>query len=85
MPGIQPLLNELRDLAKFKGKLVSQIVLNWNIQKGFLVLVGARNVQQVKENLGALGWNLKPNEVESIDLVASKIKKKLVQNSFQSN
>ena len=82
---MKPLLEELRVLSKSKGKTVSQIVLNWNIQKGFLVLVGVRNIQQVKDNLGAVGWNLKPNEVEALDRAAAKVKKQLVQNSFQSN
>lgn len=80
-----PLLDTLRDIAKSKRKSVSQVALNWNIQKGFLVLVGARTVSQVKENLGALGWDLKPEEVDEIDISASKVKKQLVQNSFQSD
>ena len=82
---MRPLLGTLRDIAKLKRKSVSQVVLNWNIQKGFLVLVGARSVSQVKENIGALGWNLKPEEVTEIDIAAVKVKKQLVQNSFQSD
>lgn len=85
MPAMKPLLGTLREIAKLKRKSVSQVVINWNIQKGFLVLVGARSVAQVKENLGGLGWNLKPEEVLEIDISASKVKKQLVQNSFQSD
>jgi pyridoxine 4-dehydrogenase len=59
--------------------------LNWNVQKGFLLLVGARNIEQVKENLGATGWKLDNSEIEVLDTVARKTKKQFVQNSFQSN
>ena len=52
LPAITPLLNELRSIAKYRHKTVSQIALNWIIQKGFLVLVGARTIEQAKENIG---------------------------------
>jgi pyridoxine 4-dehydrogenase len=60
-----------------------QVVLNWNLRRGFLVLVGARTPQQVEENLGALGWELAPGEQETIDTAARKVRKQMVQNSFQ--
>lgn len=83
LPLMQPLLKELRDIAQQRRKTVAQVALNWNLQKGFLVLVGIRSVQQAKENLAAAGWALTAAEVESIDRAAAKIPKSLVQNPNQ--
>ena len=85
LPKIEPLLAVLRAVAKARGKTVAQVALNWNLQKGFLLLVGARTVEQAKENLGALGWALSGPEVAAIDQAASAIKVQLVQNSFQTD
>ena len=49
------------------------------MQKGFLVLVGIRSVNQAKENLGALGWALTTAEVEALDRAAKKVPKQLIQ------
>ena len=85
LPKLQNLLNVLRDIAKKRNKTVSQVVLNWNLQKGFLLLVGIRNIQQAKENLGAVGWALSDGEIMEIDNAARKVKGQLVQNSFQTD
>lgn len=83
LPAIEPLLAVLRDIARSRRKTVSQVALNWNLQKGFLVLVGFRTVNQIKENLGAVGWALSRAEMEEIDKAAKKIKKTLIQNPNQ--
>ncbi|MEJ0042731.1 MAG: hypothetical protein WDM81_11185 [Rhizomicrobium sp.] len=31
------------------------------------VVIGARNEQQLKDNLGAIGWNLTPEQVKVLD------------------
>lgn len=84
LPVIQPLLGELRDIARQRGKTVSQVALNWTLFKGALGLVGIRSVQQAKENLAAIGWSLSVAECECLDRVAARIPKQLIQNSFQS-
>ena len=84
LPRISGLLDVLRDIATKRRKSMAQIVLNWNLQKGFLLLVGVRSVAQVKENLGALGWSLTPGEVEEIDRAARRCPQ-LIQNSFQTD
>ncbi len=30
-------------------------------------MIGARNEQQLKDNLGAIGWNLTPEQVKVLD------------------
>jgi aryl-alcohol dehydrogenase-like predicted oxidoreductase len=51
------------------GKTVSQIALNWLLQKPTIasVIVGARNEEQLRQNLGAIGWALTAAQVGALD------------------
>ena len=42
------------------GKTVPQIALNWLLQRPTVatVIIGARNEEQLRQNLGAIGWDL---------------------------
>ena len=59
-------------LAKETGKTVPQIALNWLLRRPTVssVIFGARNAQQLRENLGAVGWNLTPEQVARLDAVS---------------
>jgi aryl-alcohol dehydrogenase-like predicted oxidoreductase len=56
-------------VAKETGKTVPQIALNWLLQRPTVstVIVGARNEEQLRQNLGAIGWNLTPEQVKTLD------------------
>ncbi|MBS1665628.1 MAG: aldo/keto reductase [Bacteroidetes bacterium] len=56
-------------IAAEREKTVAQVALNWLLQRPTVdnLVVGARNEQQLKENLGAVGWNLTPAEVQRLD------------------
>ncbi|MBL8266895.1 aldo/keto reductase [Steroidobacter sp.] len=56
-------------IAKETGKTVPQIALNWLLQRPTVanVIIGARNEEQLKNNLGALGWNLSAEQVKKLD------------------
>jgi aryl-alcohol dehydrogenase-like predicted oxidoreductase len=56
-------------IAKQTGKTVPQIALNWLLQRPTVsnVIIGARNEQQLRDNLGAVGWNLTPDQVKALD------------------
>jgi pyridoxine 4-dehydrogenase len=84
LPGIQPLLGCLREIAENRNKTMSQIALNWCICKGTIPIPGAKSVEQAKDNLGALGWQLDANEVAELDKAAASTDKKMVQNIFQT-
>ena len=51
------------------GKTVAQVSLNWLLQRPTVasVIVGARDEQQLRENLGAVGWNLTAEQVARLD------------------
>jgi aryl-alcohol dehydrogenase-like predicted oxidoreductase len=59
-------------LAKETGKTVPQISLNWLLQRPTVssVIFGARNAEQLRENLGAVGWNLTREQVARLDAVS---------------
>ncbi len=56
-------------LAKETGKTIPQIALNWLLQRPTVssVIVGARNEEQLKQNLGAAGWSLTAEQVKKLD------------------
>jgi aryl-alcohol dehydrogenase-like predicted oxidoreductase len=60
-------------IAEETGKSVPQIALNWLLQRPTVanVIVGARNEQQLRENLGAVGWNLTPEQVARLDAASA--------------
>ena len=53
-------VDAIDEVARETGKTVPQIALNWLLQRPSVatVIVGARNEEQLRQNLGAVGWNL---------------------------
>jgi len=51
------------------GKTVPQVALNWLLQRPTIssVIVGARNEEQLRQNLGAVGWTLTAAQVAALD------------------
>jgi diketogulonate reductase-like aldo/keto reductase len=49
--------------------------LNWLLQRPTVstVLIGARNEGQLRDNLGAVGWNLTRQQIERLDAASSTI------------
>ena len=67
-------VDALDEVAKETGKTVSQIALNWLLRRPTVssVIVGARNEEQLKQNLLAADWNLLPKQVEKLDRVSQR-------------
>jgi aryl-alcohol dehydrogenase-like predicted oxidoreductase len=62
----------LDEIAAETGKTVPQISLNWLLTRPTVstLIVGARNEDQLKQNLGALGWELTIEQLERLDRVS---------------
>lgn len=60
-------------LAAETGKTISQIALNWLLQRPTVssLIFGARNEDQLRENLGAVGWNLTAEQVARLDAASA--------------
>jgi aryl-alcohol dehydrogenase-like predicted oxidoreductase len=62
-------VDTLEALGKETGKSVAQIALNWLLrQRGVTApIIGARNLDQLDDNLGATGWTLSAEQIERLD------------------
>ncbi|MGC1200689.1 MAG: aldo/keto reductase [Candidatus Acidiferrales bacterium] len=67
-------VDALDAMARQTGKSVPQIALNWLLQRPTVanVIVGARNEEQLRQNLGAVGWNLTPEQVATLDAASER-------------
>ena len=56
-------------VAQEAGKTVPQVALNWLLRRPSVanVIIGARNEEQLRQNLGAVGWNLTAEQVARLD------------------
>lgn len=66
------IVDVLDELAAETGKTISQVSLNWLLQRPTVanIIIGARNEEQLKENFGAVGWNLTIDQVKRLDAVS---------------
>ncbi len=62
-------IDAIDGVAAETGKSVPQIALNWLLQRPTVssVIMGARNEGQLRQNLGAAGWNLTAEQVKKLD------------------
>jgi len=62
-------VDALDAIAKETGKTVPQIALNWLLQRPTIstVIMGARNEEQLRQNLASEGWNLSAAQVAKLD------------------
>ncbi len=62
-------VDALDEVAAETGKTVPQIALNWLLQRPTVstIIIGARNEEQLRQNLGAIGWNLTPAQVAKLE------------------
>lgn len=59
----------LDEVAHETGKTVPQVALNWLLQRPTVatVIIGARNEDQLRQNLGSVGWTLTPEQAAKLD------------------
>jgi len=63
------IVDALDEVAEETGKSVAQVALNWLLQRPTVVnlVIGARNEEQLKQNLAAVGWNLDIEQIKKLD------------------
>ncbi len=56
-------------MAADVGKTVPQVALNWLTTRPTVssVIIGARNEEQLRQNLGAVGWTLSSEQIDKLD------------------
>jgi aryl-alcohol dehydrogenase-like predicted oxidoreductase len=62
-------VDALDEVAKETGKTVPQVALNWLAQRPSIstIIFGARNEEQLRQNLGATGWRLTAEQIAKLD------------------
>jgi aryl-alcohol dehydrogenase-like predicted oxidoreductase len=65
----------LDEIADETGKSIPQIALNWLLQRPSVstILIGARNEEQLRQNLGAVGWSLTPGQMQRLSQVSKVV------------
>ncbi|MCC6891559.1 MAG: aldo/keto reductase [Anaerolineae bacterium] len=68
------LIDTLDAVAAETGKTVAQVALNWLLQRPTVatLIIGARNEEQLQQNLGAVGWNLTVEQVAKLDAASER-------------
>ncbi len=67
------IVDALDEVAQETGKSLAQVSLNWLLQRPTIanLIIGARNEEQLKHNLGAVGWNLSTDQVRKLDAASN--------------
>jgi aryl-alcohol dehydrogenase-like predicted oxidoreductase len=63
------IVDALDEVAEETGKSVAQISLNWLLRRPTVanIIIGARNEEQLKQNLDSVGWSLTAEQVLKLD------------------
>jgi aryl-alcohol dehydrogenase-like predicted oxidoreductase len=66
-------VDALAQVATETEKSVPQVALNWLLQRPSVsnVIIGARNEEQLRQNLGAVGWSLSSAHVAALDAASA--------------
>lgn len=67
-------VDALDDVAKETGKTVPQVALNWLLQRPSVtsIVMGARNEEQLRNNLAAAGWSLSAEHMARLDKASAR-------------
>jgi aryl-alcohol dehydrogenase-like predicted oxidoreductase len=66
-------IDALEAVAAETGKTVPQVAINWLLRRPTVssVIIGARDERQLVDNLGAVGWELTPEQVLALDAASA--------------
>lgn len=66
-------VDALEAVAAEVGKTIPQVALNWLTQRPTVssVIIGARDEDQLRQNLGAVGWTLSAEQVARLDTTSA--------------
>lgn len=66
------IIDVVEEIAKEVNKSIAQVSLNWLLQRPTVssLVIGARNEEQLRQNLGAVGWALTVEQVKKLDAVS---------------
>jgi aryl-alcohol dehydrogenase-like predicted oxidoreductase len=68
------IVDALDEVAKDTGKTIPQVALNWVLHRPTVstIIVGARTEDQLRQNLGCIGWKLDAGHVRKLDAASAQ-------------
>jgi Predicted oxidoreductases (related to aryl-alcohol dehydrogenases) len=68
-------IDAIEAITEETGKSVPQIAINWLLQRPTVssVIIGARNEEQLRQNLGAVGWSLTDKQIAALDAASETL------------
>ncbi|WJH39297.1 aldo/keto reductase [Aliirhizobium terrae] len=66
-------VDALEEVSAEVGKTVPQVAINWLISRPTVssVIIGARNEEQLRQNLDAVGWSLTKEQIGKLDAASA--------------
>ncbi|MDE1190741.1 MAG: aldo/keto reductase [Arachidicoccus sp.] len=67
------IVDVLEEIGNEIDKSIPQVAINWLLQRPTVsnVIIGARNAEQLKQNIGATGWQLTTEQIKKLDDVSA--------------
>jgi aryl-alcohol dehydrogenase-like predicted oxidoreductase len=67
-------VDALELVAAETGRTVPQIAINWLLRRPTVstVIIGARTEEQLRDNLGAVGWELSTEHLAALDAASGR-------------
>ncbi len=67
------IVDEMKKIAEKHNSTVSQVALNWLRAKPFVssIIIGVRSLEQLKDNIGCINWELLPEEINYLDEISA--------------
>lgn len=68
------MVDVLEEIAGETRKTIPQVALNWLTSRPTVsnVIIGARNEEQLRANLAAVGWSLAPDQIARLDAASRR-------------
>lgn len=74
-PETVAVIGTVRDIAAERGKTMTQVAVNWVLSHPEITVAisGSDTIEQINDNLGALGWEMSAEELERLDSVSNAV------------
>ena len=74
-PETAAVIEAVHDIAAERGKTMAQVAVNWVLSHPEITVAisGSDTIEQLDDNLGAVGWELEAEEIELLNTVSSAI------------
>lgn len=67
---IAPVMSLLKQIGEKYGKTPAQVALNWLVfQDDVIPIAGCKNSEQVRQNVGAIGWEMNQDEFNQLEQI----------------